>query len=396
MLPLDQGEQLRRLQPVVDVALAHLSLDDLLPELLPRVRDLLEADTCAVLLLDQQTDELVARAASGLEEEVERGVRIPLGRGFAGRVAAERRSVVLDDVDNAEIVNPILRERGVKSLVGTPLIVGERVLGVVHAGSLRRRQFTAEDVSLLEVAASRVALAIQHAQAHDELLRLNELKSAFIGVAAHELRTPVAVVYGVAETLHDLGDQLPDLQRNALLQALYVRGARLRTLVEQLLDLSRLDTRSVKIEPKPTLVRPRVEEVVETIVREREVAVELEVPADLEFVVDPLALEHAVSNLVSNAIRYGEPPIRVEASAHDRHYRVIVEDHGRGVDPDFVPRLFERFTRSDQTLSGTSGAGLGLAIALAFAQAHGGTITYEPAVPRGARFELVLPRTSVD
>src|SRR5438132_9539557 len=87
--------QLRKLQLVADAALAHLSLPELLDALLERVREILDADTCAVLLLDEQTNELVARAARGLEEEVRRGVRIPVGHGFAGRIAAERRPIVI-------------------------------------------------------------------------------------------------------------------------------------------------------------------------------------------------------------------------------------------------------------------------------------------------------------
>src|SRR5437773_18259 len=109
-------ERLERLQALTDAALVHLDLEELLSALLERTTELLETDTCAILLLDEERSELVARAAIGIEEEVERGVRIPLGRGFAGRVAAERRPVILDDVDQADVVKPILRETGIKSL----------------------------------------------------------------------------------------------------------------------------------------------------------------------------------------------------------------------------------------------------------------------------------------
>src|SRR3982751_2220314 len=154
-------EQYRRLQSVTDVALSHLDLDELLGQLLVRVRDILDADTCAVLLLDEPTNELVARAAVGIEEEVEQGVRIPVGRGFAGRVAASRTPVILDDVDHADVVNPILREKGIKSMLGVPLLVRDEVLGVLHVGTLRHRKFTQDDVALLELVAERVALAIE-------------------------------------------------------------------------------------------------------------------------------------------------------------------------------------------------------------------------------------------
>src|SRR5215210_6585966 len=128
------AERLQKLQRVTDAALAHLTLDDLLYELLDRSREILDADTCAILLLDEQANELVARAARGIEEEVEQGVRIPVGKGFAGKIAAERRPIVIEDVDHADILNPILREKGIRSLLGVPLLVEGRVIGVMHVG----------------------------------------------------------------------------------------------------------------------------------------------------------------------------------------------------------------------------------------------------------------------
>src|SRR5262249_31539200 len=124
---------LGRLQVVSDAALAYLDHDRLLDELLARTAQVLGGDTAAILLLDADAIHLTVRAARGLEAAVERGIRVPVGKGFAGRIAAERRVVVLDDVDRAELVNPVLRERGVRSLLGAPLIMAvplRRVLQV--------------------------------------------------------------------------------------------------------------------------------------------------------------------------------------------------------------------------------------------------------------------------
>src|SRR5919198_597179 len=199
--PLDFAERLRRLQAVTDVALANLPLDELLEELLLRIRDALDADTAAFLLLDEAGEELVARAAKGIEEEVERGVRIPLGKGFAGRIAAERRPVVLDDVDHADVLNPILREKGIKSLCGVPLLVRGEAIGVLHVGVLTHRKFTPDDVALLELVSDRVALAIERARLHEETMQLDERRTNFVAIASHELRTPASSVYGVLKTL---------------------------------------------------------------------------------------------------------------------------------------------------------------------------------------------------
>ena len=102
------------------------------------MREILDADTCAILLLDEARDELVARAAAGLEEEVEAGVRIPLGQGFAGRLAVERKVIAIEDVDHSNVLNPILREKGIKSLLGAPLLARGRVFGVIHVGRSSR------------------------------------------------------------------------------------------------------------------------------------------------------------------------------------------------------------------------------------------------------------------
>ena len=152
-----------------DPILSELGLDELLDELLLRVRAALRVDTVAILLVDVETQELVARAAKGVEEEVERGVRIPIGRGFAGRIAAERVPILVEDVDHADILNPILREKGIRSLLGVPLIVEGTLIGVLHVGSLHTREFVGTDIALLEMAALRAAPAIERAQLYAAL-----------------------------------------------------------------------------------------------------------------------------------------------------------------------------------------------------------------------------------
>jgi len=139
-----------------------------LAELLERVQGLLRVDTVAVLLLDPSSEQLVATAAKGIEAEVRQGVRIPLGRGFAGRVAAEKKPVILPRVDHTTVLNPILWERGIRSLLGVPLLSGGSVPGVLHVGTLGARRFTADDVQLLQIVGDRVASVIQARQAEAE------------------------------------------------------------------------------------------------------------------------------------------------------------------------------------------------------------------------------------
>ena len=380
------SERVRRLQSVTGAALAHLRLDELLDALLERTRQILEVDTCAILLLDEDTNELVARAALGLEEEVEQGVRVPVGGGFAGRIAAEKRPVILDDVDHAHVLNPILREKGIKSMLGVPLLVRGVSLGVLHVGTLTPRRFTQDEVELLQIVAERVAIAIERAQLHEDLIQLDQLKLNFVAIASHELRTPATSVYGVLKTLADRSEELTDELRDELLRVGVEQGERLRRLLEELLDLSRLDARAINVDPRPLVLKTALTDVVHGALATSD-AVELDIPDNLAAVVDPLVLDRVVSNLVANAVRYGAPPIRIVAQQRDRHLRVAVEDSGPGVPKELEGRIFDRFARG----GGEAGHGLGLAIARAYAQAHGGDLVYDSR-PGGARFELLIPQ----
>ena len=379
--------RVEHVQAVTDAALAHLELDELFAVLLPRIRDILLADTCAVLLADEDTNELVARAAVGIEEEVEQGVRIPIGGGFAGRVAAERRPVILDDVDHADVLNPILREKGIKSMLGVPLMVAGEPLGVIHVGTLVHRRFTGEDVELLNLVADRVALGIERARLHEQTVQLDALKANFVAIASHELRTPAASVYGILKTLHERDGQLDEGVRKELLRVGVDQGERLRRLLEELLDLSRLDARGVTVEPRPLALASVLGEIVSDAVSTG-ATVEIDVPGDLVVVADRHVLDRVVSNLLINAVRYGAEPIIVWAEMADTQLRLTVEDSGEGVSEELRPRLFERFARTD---SADVGSGLGLAIARAYAQAHGGELLYDPS-ESGARFELTIPQ----
>jgi signal transduction histidine kinase len=376
--------QLERLQAVTDVALAHLALEELLGELLLRIKTILEVDTSAILMLDEATQELVARAAVGIEEEVEQGVRIPVGAGFAGKVAAERRPVYLPDVDHAHVLNPILRQKGIKSMLGVPLQVDGRVIGVLHIGSLTPREFSAADTELLQLVAERISLAIAKAQLHDETVRLDQMKLNFVAIASHELRTPATSIYGMLATLCSRRDTLSNETRVQLEEVAWQEAERLRRLIEQLLDLSRLDARAMRVRPQPIVVERVLEEIVQADGR-RPGEIHLEVAPDLAAVVDPLVLDRVIGNLIANALRHGATPIEVVAEQRDRHLRISVKDHGPGVPSKLVPRLFERFERGEH-----GGSGLGLAIAKTYANAHGGELVYH-SEDDGARFELILP-----
>ncbi|MGH3897192.1 MAG: ATP-binding SpoIIE family protein phosphatase [Pseudonocardiaceae bacterium] len=156
-----EDDRLRQIGSVTDAALAHLDVEDLLADPLNRVCGLLQVDTATVYLLDSSAQQLVATAARGIEAVVRQGIRIPMGKGFAGRIAAEKRHVIIDPVDHTNVLDPIFGKHGISSLLGVPLLNSETVIGVLHVGRLDGRPFTGDDVNLLKTEADPIASAIQ-------------------------------------------------------------------------------------------------------------------------------------------------------------------------------------------------------------------------------------------
>jgi signal transduction histidine kinase len=245
--------------------------------------------------------------------------------------------------------------------------------------------------ALTGLALDRTRLYVREREQRVALERADEMKTNFIALAAHELRTPVTSVHGVVRTLERLGDQLSTSDRDELEDALRSQTERMRSLVDQLLDLSRLEADTVPIQPVRIPVRAEVEDLVAASASGREEEVEIEIPDALEAVVDKTVFERVVSNLLTNALRHGSSPVVVTAAPGDNHFRLIVEDCGEGVPPVFIKDLFERFSRSDQARARGLGSGLGLAIARSYARAHGGDLVHHHVQPHGARFELVVP-----
>ena len=246
----------------------------------------------------------------------------------------------------------------------------------------------ATDLSVLTALGEAAAAVAERAR---DVVDADRLKDDFVSIASHELRAPIAVVHGIAATLHARVDDLQREQVHALLGQLVAQTDRLRDLADRLLDLSRIERGGVAGPSERFDPYKRLHELVPRIAGERAADVRLLVEPGDSLTTDPVAFERVAANLILNALRYGAPPVEIRAERGAR-FRLVVEDHGPGVTAEFVPRLFERFSRSDESRrSGKPGAGLGLAIASAYARALGGELSYEPSQPCGARFTLTLP-----
>ena len=162
---VESESRILKLEPITETALSYLALDVLLEELLDRIRGILEVETASILLLEG--DVLVPTASKGFEEEVGVGIEIPMGQGFAGRVGATRQPFLLEDFETIQVVNPLLREKGLRSLLGVPLLHRGTLIGVFHIGTIKRRRFTPDDVVTVQLVADRVAMAIEQSRLYE-------------------------------------------------------------------------------------------------------------------------------------------------------------------------------------------------------------------------------------
>ena len=340
-----------------------------------------------------ETATLIPFAAHGLTDPELEALPAALGIGdfgaFQQALAANRAIFVENPDQESAIPAEIALGFGIGSFVIVPLVSDGRCLGFLTCDE-RGASFTLDpgSVDLLTTFGTLIAAFLERAIEHGELRRLNELKSQFAALASHELRTPVAAIYGAVRTLDERESELSRKQRTELRRMLSRQTRRLYELVENLLDLSRLEADSLRIVPVEIEVKERLSGLVDTAINGAG-DVELHCADDLHALVDVQAFDRIVSNLLTNAARHGAPPFFVDAAAVDDGLAITVEDRGGGVAPKFVGSLFERFTRGPTPAS--EGAGLGLSIAQSYTRAHGGSLVYEPAEPHGSRFRLVLP-----
>jgi signal transduction histidine kinase len=384
-----------RLQIVTDIALAHAELDDLLRVLLPRIRELLAADTCILFLLDDGSQELVVRAGvgDGVDQLIDR-VRIPVEGSVVGRVAAEGKPVVIADVERAAGLSSAVYAMGIRSLCYVPLLTPGKVVGVLHVGSLSPRVFTDDDVELLHAAAGRAAVAIVHARTNQELRELDRMKDHFVSGVSHELRTPLTSMLGYLEIVLD-GEvgELNDEQRHFL--GIIDRNChRLAELIDDILFMSRLDSGRFQLERTgvdlDALVAERVESIKPAAEKKR-VRIHLEVAGDASrLCADASRLTQVVDNLLSNAVKF--TPAGGDVFVTVATTQLEVRDTGVGIPEGEAQRMFERFFRAS-TAQHIQGTGLGLSIAKAIVEAHGGTISFRSSEGAGTTFTVDLPLT---
>lgn len=294
----------------------------------------------------------------------------------------------------------LVERLGVASYMALPLIARGRICGAIAFFSASEsRLYGPADIALAEDLAGRVALAVEHSMLLERTERAVRMRDDFLSVAAHELRTPLTTLQIELQALQRAVGQgritLPEAQSTKLARA-QRQVITLVRLVEALLDVSRISAGRLELQPEETDLAEVVREVVSRFSEQLTIAgcmLELRVmPASGRW--DRLRLEQVVTNLLTNAMKFGRGrPIEISVEAETHAARLRVRDHGIGIDPAALGRIFDRFERAVSTRS-YGGLGLGLYITRQIVAAHGGTIEVQSQPGQGATFTVTLPRTS--
>lgn len=291
----------------------------------------------------------------------------------------------------------IMRRFGATSYMMVPLRARGRIVGLLTAGSVTGRRYDDRDVALASDVAGRAALALDNARLYQHAQEANRLKEEFLATLSHELRTPLNALLGWTQILKN--SRLDDVSRRRALESIDRNAHAQSVLINDLLDVSRVISGKLRLEQirldLPAVITAAVD-AIRPAARAREITLDLAVaPIAGDVIGDPDRLQQIVWNLLSNAVKFTPPggriELRVEQSAGA--VQIVVVDDGAGIEPFFLPYVFERFRQGDSSTTRTqSGLGLGLAIVRHLVDLHGGTVTAESqGTGAGSRFTVTLP-----
>ena len=361
---------------------------------------LCRADAGLIYVLDGDAYRVeVALGASQAYRDYISGVPIEAGSGtLVGRVGAEKRTVQILDApaDPAYTMSRAIELGGFHTMLGVPMLDGEHVLGVIVLWREQVQAFDDPTVELVTTFAAQGAIAIQNVQTARALEVASGHKSAFLASMSHELRTPLNAVIGFSDVLLDeLFGPLNERQQ-AYVRDIRDSGHHLLELINEILDLSKVEAGRMELEPAAVSL-PELLEAGHALVRERAarqaLTVTLDVAAEVGLVWgDEVKLKQVVVNLLTNAVKFTPSggSVTVTARLEGEEAIVLVQDTGVGVAPADHARIFEAFQRGDRRVS-TEGTGLGLTLSKRFVELHGGRIWVDSAVGAGSTFGFAVP-----
>lgn len=408
VLELEQrNEQLNRLVELSVTLNSTLEPGDLLQLIISTAAELLDCEAASILLYDEKRPRLYFAAATGSDPHRLAEVPVPIEGSLAGIIFRTNHSMNLSDAQQDPRHYSLVSEHlhfHVQTLLGIPMLVKDRIMGVIEAVNKHNGVFTERDESLLAVIGSHAAIAINNAQllaatkqALNKVKEADLLKSSFLSLASHELRTPLGIIIGYASFLRE--DAKGELSEHA--QHVLNAALQLRSLVEDMTNLTMLETEGqmiIKLQKVSAqdILKSACEEIrgIASARGQKLIYAFQEEPFMVQ--VDPDKTRSAFVNLLNNAVHFSAPGGEITVGAAQQGDRIMawVQDRGIGIAPDRMQKIFESFYQVEQPNTRRyGGLGIGLTISKGLIEAQGGRIWAESdGEGKGSIFKVLLPR----
>lgn len=367
-----------------------LDLDVLLGRIVAAAANVTDSSAASILLYDESKNELFFQSSTNLDTPLMRGLAVPVEGSIAGTIVTSRQPMIVqntrEDPRHYRGIGKSIQFE-TESLLGVPLIAKDKVVGVLEALNKREGEFTTEDQDLLSALGSQAAIAIENARLFQQ--------SDLVAEMVHEIRTPLVSINTATHLL--LRPELKDEQRTNLAQTIQRESQRLSEMASTFLDLARLESGrgQFKIEDVniPEILG-EARDIMNARIQEEGLLLVWEVPDTLKTVEgDTDKLKQVAINLISNAIKYNNKngKVIIQAGQSEKNVQFSIEDTGRGMLPEHINSLFQKFYRVPGSENIAQGTGLGLSICKKIVEGHGGTIEVFSEVGKGTRFTVVIP-----
>jgi signal transduction histidine kinase len=398
---------------------AGLLLDDVLDNVFQDFREVIPYERIGLALLEDDRQAVRSRwEKSDLPAvKLKRNFAQPLAGSSLQTILETGQPRILNDLSaylaakpSSEATRLIVAE-GLSSSLTCPLIANGAPIGFLFFSSVNVGTYAAVHIDTFQRIAGQLSVIVEKGrlvseiaaqktaieQRNAELRRLNDLKNAFLGIAAHDLRSPLGLIQMTAEMLIDHDTQLSAAQSAKLTRDIVRHAEHMLTLLNDLLDMAQIESGNLNLKEQLIDLDSFLNEAVKwhtAMAAPKGTRLELHVPTPGEALADPLRLRQVIDNLVSNAVKYSPPgsTVHVAARRSDSGWRVTVSDEGPGLTPADRPRLFQDFARlSARPTGGEKSVGLGLAIVRRIVEAHGGQVGADSEPGHGATFWFTLP-----
>ena len=293
-------------------------------------------------------------------------------------------------------------EEGMRSSLTCPLVAMGKPVGFLFFSSMKVGEYREVHSELFRIIAGQIAVALEKSRLYEEQIRFNDLKNKFLGMAAHDLRSPIAVIKGYADILKDgLMGPLGDAQKKPV-AAMAEHCDKMLTLINDLLDVSAIEAGHLTMVAGEVFLEDYLKEAHHhhaLLARSKSIELTLDVPATLPRIsMDSQRIDQVINNLITNAIKFSNPKTRIilRAGILKGAVAISVTDQGQGIPPEEISKMFRYFGRTKvRPTAGEKSTGLGLAIAKRIVEAHGGKIGVESQPGKGSTFTFTLPLKSV-